>query len=339
MGTDKVSMNILAVSPSWIGDVIIALPALRYLREHNRSSRLIVLAKPSVAPLWKLAQLADDIVVQKPGTHAVFETAQRLRRENIARAYIVPNSFRSALIVYLGRARQRIGFAGHWRRALLTDVVSTGAALERRHQVCEVMRLIGAPPDCTPAYPRLEIAESMRKKTLKKFGLAGGEIGIMPGAARGPSKCWPAEHYIALGRRLAAQGHRLAVFGGPGESDLCGHVADQIGDAAASFAGQTDLGEWAALLACCSAVVANDSGGMHLAAAVGCPVVAVFGITDPDKTGPRARLCRIVQKTGPRARDVPRESDLARKYLASIEPEAVYTALRELIAAQKHEER
>jgi lipopolysaccharide heptosyltransferase II len=154
-------------------------------------------------------------------------------------------------------------------------------------------------------------------------------IGLLPGAARGPSKRWPAERFAEVGRRLASErGLRIAVFGSAGEAAICREVADGIGGAAACLAGRTSLPELTALLAGCRAVVSNDSGGMHLAAAAGTPVVAIFGLTDPAVTGPIGAAHRVVAAAGvTRARAIPRHSEEAERALRSVTADEVFAAV------------
>ena len=172
-----------------------------------------------------------------------------------------------------------------------------------------------------------------RHAGVEAEGLLGGGhhwIGLIPGAARGPSKRWPAEHFSEAGRKLAAlPGVRMAVIGAPGEERLCHSVAAEIGDKAVSLAGHLDFPAWAGVLQRCRAVVANDSGGMHLAAALGTPVVALFGHTDPGRTAPLG-TARVLQHATTRTRDIVRDSESARLSLASIQPVEVYDAVRQL---------
>lgn len=325
--------RILFVSPSWIGDMLMALPALDYLRRKHPADELLVLAKPGLLPLWDLFGLADQIVSQEPGLAGSFRTAARLRDLGCRRAYIAPNSFRSALIACLARIPERVGFRGHWRSMLLTRIASRRAGGERYHQCYEVLDLVAAPAELRPRMPSLSLDAGLVAQVCERLDFTPSSIGLIPGAARGPSKCWPEEHYIRLGQILAGAGFPVAVFGAPGERDLCERVAARIGKAARSYAGKTTVTEWAALVSACAAVVANDSGGMHLAAALGAPLVALYGITDPGKTGPLSDRCRVLQKSEVRARKVPRESHLARKCLESIDPESVYSALRNMVTA------
>jgi heptosyltransferase-2 len=168
--------------------------------------------------------------------------------------------------------------------------------------------------------------------------LGGAECrwaGLMPGAARGPSKRWPPRCFIEVGRRLAEScGCRAVVLGTAGETGMCAEVAQGIGGKALSVAGRTSLQVLAAVLKTCRVVVANDSGGMHLAAAVGTPVTAVFGATDPATTGPMGEGHRVIAPVGvKRSRDVRRRSSVARAGLETIGPDEVYRAAAELASA------
>lgn len=156
---------------------------------------------------------------------------------------------------------------------------------------------------------------------------------LMPGAARGESKMWPLEHFESLARKMLDRTHLSIVFaGGPGDAPACEELAAKLGDRASSVAGQTTLKEWAALLKQANVAVANDSGGMHLAGAAGVPVVGIYGITDPDKTGPLARRFKVVQNSAIKSRDISRDSEKAKDALASITPDQVFAAVQNLLA-------
>jgi heptosyltransferase-2 len=253
------------------------------------------------------------------------------------RAVILPNSFRSALIPCLAGIPERRGMPGHWRSWLLTDVVRPSLDPARAHQIYEYLDLL-APGTPTGSFepPRLRVPDSATAKARERLtSLASPRIALIPGAARGPSKQWPAEHFIELGRRLAVKpGAGLAVLGTTREADLCARVAAGIGTTARSLAGGATLAEWAALLQACDLVICNDSGGAHVAAALGRPEIVIFGMTDPARTAPRGGRCRIIQSEGPHSRDIPRDDPEAIKKLASITPERVYQAALECLAGQ-----
>ncbi len=326
------SVRMLVVSPTWLGDAVMALPAVKSLRREYAQAQLCVLSKPQLVEFWTLTGLTDRVFVQQSGTGGTLTTAHELRAASIDHAYIIPNSFRSALIVRIAGIPERIGFRGHYRSALLTDIREHSQQYGI-HQSAEVMSLLGddSRASIDSDGPLIKIETRGVEAVRKRFGLTDKTVAIIPGAARGPSKCWPEDRYAALGRMLADSGRFVIVLGTGAERDLCAKVAASAGGGARSLAGETSLVDLAFLLKACDALVANDSGGMHLAAAVGTPVVAVYGITDPQRTGPLGSECVILQNSEFRARDVPRDSLLARKCLESITIEAVYKAVENLI--------
>jgi len=325
---------VLVGVPNWVGDGVMAMPALQAFRRRNPRACIVVLVKPAMRPLWAMHEAADAIVEMHAGLRPAVNA---VRAADCGRAVILPNSFRSALIPCLAGVPDRRGMAGHWRRWLLTDVVRPPSEPERAHQVYEYLDLL-APG--TPAGgfepPRLNVPESAAMKAQGFVAsLAAPRIALLPGAARGPSKQWPAEHFMALGRQLAGNpGASLIVLGGAREADLCARVAKGIGPAGICPSGASSMAEWAALLQACDLVICNDSGGAHVAAAVGTPEVVIFGMTDPSRTAPLGGRCRIVQSDGPCARAIPRDDPEAIIKLASITPERVYQAALECLAGR-----
>ncbi len=316
----------LLASPNWLGDVVMALPAVRRWRREHPAARLVVLAKPGVAPIWAAVEGVDEVVRLAPGNGGTFAAGRALRGRGFGEALILPNSFRSALIPWLARIPRRRGTAFHARWALVNDRVRFTPAERAMHQSREDLKIVcgdtaGDLADTGFRPPRADAA------ALRALGVpegAGPLVGVIPGAARGPSKRWP--HFAAAARLVAeaVPGVRFAVCGGAGEAALCDEVARAIGPAAANAAGRTTLPQFASLLAACDAVLCNDSGGMHLASAAGVPVVAVFGLTDPAKTGPIGPGAVIVRPDGARAsRTISRDDPAAVAALASIAPERV----------------
>ena len=327
--------KILIVGVNWIGDSVMAMPALQAYRRLHPAAHITLLVKPPLAGLWKLHDVPNQILILREGLQGSLHAAQALRTGAFSRAFVLPHSFRSAAIPWLARIPVREGMPGHWRDAMLTRVIRPRNLPGHEHQAWEYMDLLCPESADTLEAPSLTLsADAIETARTRLAGVAHPLIGLIPGAARGPSKEWPAEHYIELGRKLAQRHHAgIVVMGGPQEVALCDRVADGIGRSAVNFAGKTSLPEWIALLKVCDAVVANDSGGMHLAAAVGTPVVALYGITDPSKTGPLGRACRILQHSTQRSRDVARDSAEARASLAAITPEQAYEAVTESLSA------
>lgn len=322
---------------NWIGDAVMSMPAVQALRRLRPGLRLAMLAKPRIAELWRLHGAPDEVLELAPGIAGVWRAAMRVRRGGFARAWVMPHSIRSALVPFLAGVPERTGLPGPARGVLMTRVVRPADGPGRGHQMHEYLDLLLGPgaeagPD---AAPRLAIPPAALDGARRRLAGGGTPVALMPGAARGPSKRWPADRFAAVGRRLAAAGCRTVVLGAPAERELCAAVARDAGPDALNLAGGTTLAQWAALLACCRAAVTNDSGGMHLAAAVGTPVVAVYGRTDPARTGPLGAGHAILQHSERRSRDVGRDDPEAVRALEAVTVDEVVAACLERLGGAR----
>jgi heptosyltransferase-2 len=318
--------RILIIGLNWIGDAIMSMPALQACRAENPDAHIALLVKPYLKPLWEMHTVPDQILtLDKMG-----RTVSEVRDYGFDTACILPNSFRSALIPTLAGVRHRIGLKGDHRRLMLTNVIPLAGG----HQSNEYYPIVApGSVDLVKELPQLSVPESAFQTLETKVPDLGKNYAVlMPGAARGASKMWPLDHFEKLARMLLDQTTLHLVFaGGAGDAPACDRLAEALGDRAVSVAGRTSLQEWAALLKNGGVAVANDSGGMHLAGAVGVPVVGIYGMTDPDKTGPLARRFKVVQNSTVKARDIARNSEQAEEALASISPDQVYQAVTELL--------
>ncbi|MCF7837256.1 MAG: lipopolysaccharide heptosyltransferase II [Candidatus Marinimicrobia bacterium] len=318
----------LLVAPGWLGDGIMALPAVAAWRAANPERPLRVLAKPRVAALWRLYPAVEEVLEWWPGRAGWRAVLTRLRALEPEEALILPGSFRSAWLCFRAGIPRRIGARGHWRAALLT--------VRRRpdpvcHQADEYLGLIA--PGCPrPALPVLNLPAAAQTAARERLhAVPAPVLGLLPGAARGPAKCWPPDHFAALGQAWQARtGGGTVLFGSAAERPLGATLAARIGSGCLDLTGQTDLATLAAALRQCAVVTANDSGGMHLAAALGVPLVALYGATDPARTGPLGAQCRILQTPGPRQRAIRRHSPAARARLARLTPDSALAAAVEL---------
>lgn len=310
--------RILIVGLNWIGDAIMSMPAIQACRAENPAAHISILVKPYLEPLWEMHPAIDGILCLQ----GMADTVGRINALDFDKAFILPNSFRSALIPFASGIRSRIGMRGQLRRLMLTKVVPVAAG----HQSNEYFPIMAPKSvELVKEYPELNVPD-MDFRGLGEYAV------LMPGAARGASKMWPLGHFEELALRITNATNLNIVFaGGKGDAPACDDLAAKLGARASSLAGETGLKEWAALLKRSRIAVANDSGGMHLAAAVGTPVVGIYGTTDPDKTGPLARRFRVIQNSEVKARNIARDSGLARQALASISPEQVYAAVEELL--------
>jgi heptosyltransferase-2 len=313
-----------------------SMPALQALKRARPDARVHLLVKPHLLDLWGLHRSVDDMVPLERGPAGTVRTARRLRKAGCGQAFVFPNSFRSAWLPFLAGVPGRVGARGHQRAWLLDRVVDTRGGAGRRHQAREYFRILGLDEPDVLEGPRLDVPR-VDPVRLEAFGLQAGTewVGVIPGAARGPAKQWGAEKFVAVGEALVAggDGRRVLVLGTAAEAGLCTAVAAGIGPAAVTLAGRTSLPELAGLLAGCRVVVSNDSGGMHLAAAAGTRVVAVYGTTDPEVTGPLGEGHRIVSHAGvERSRDIKPNDPAARAALNAIHPDEVRAAVAEVLA-------
>jgi heptosyltransferase-2 len=287
--------RILVRAPNWIGDVVLSLPALRDLRRQNfPDAKIEVLARPWVADVYRAVTEIDAV-----RTTTTFQADVAALRGSYDAAVLLPNSFGTAWQVYRAGVPERWGYATDGRGLLLTRAPRVPDAVRRRSQVYYYRAMlagaglrVSAAPDASLT-PRPEWTERGR-------ALLGGEgawVGLNPGAFYGSAKRWAAERFAAVGDSLARRaGARIAIVGGPGDRPLAEAAAARMREPVRMLCGETSLGELVGVLAGLRTLITNDSGPMHLAAALGVPVVAVFGPTDWRETAPVGDGHRLVRE-------------------------------------------
>jgi heptosyltransferase-2 len=301
-------VKILVRATNWIGDAVMSLPALRVLRSRYPDAHITVLARPWVAALYEGERSIDRIVPLDgaPGLRdwrLKWKAISALRREDFDLAVLFPNSFESAAVAFLSGAKRRIGYARDARSFLLTDAVPVPVKGEiprhERFHYLEMLRragIIDALLDVTEI--RLDCAAAARTRGESLFAARGIRlpvVGVSPGAAYGGAKRWLPERFAEAASQLAERiGGSVAVFGSAGEKTMCGDVAEA--SRGANFAGATSLREFIDMTAACNLFLTNDSGAMHIAAALGVPSVTVFGPTDESATGPSGAHARLLRE-------------------------------------------
>ncbi|HKA35703.1 MAG TPA: lipopolysaccharide heptosyltransferase II [Thermoanaerobaculia bacterium] len=286
----------VVVAPNWLGDCVMAIPTLRAIRRAHPQDSLAMLAKAGVGGLL-LASGSVDRVLERGSLPA---DVRALARGKFAEAWLLPNSFRSAVAPFLARIPERIGYSTDRRGALVNRAVAEPA--RTAHQLRdydELLRSRGIAPDTEP--PRLAVprdAAERARAALQRAGIAGGRplVVLCPGAAFGWTKRWPAENFGVLADALEKRGYGSAVVIGPGEEELARRAAAAARLPLPSLGQDLDPIGLAALLSLARVAVANDSGPSHLAAAVGTPVVALFGPTDPGRTSPSGAPAEVLDR-------------------------------------------
>ena len=291
-------MKRVVIAPNWIGDAVMSLPVVRALRAAHRGDSLAVLARSGPAAIYR-AEGSADSVLERSGFLA---DAAALARGRYDEAWLLPNSFRAAAIAFLSGTRRRVGYATDRRAALLTNPVAPPDGTG--HQLRDYDALLqsrGVAPDAgPPALPIPEAAARRAQETLVAAGLdtptGNGLVLLAPGSAVAATKRWPAQRFGALGDRLAERRWSCAVVVGPNELALGAAVSSCARAPLPVLGADLDPVELAALAARARLVVGNDSGPMHLAAAVGTPVAAFFGPTDPGRTAPSGAAARVLDR-------------------------------------------
>jgi heptosyltransferase-2 len=286
--------RVVAIAPGWLGDAVLSLPAMHAL---GTLGALTILAHPRVAPLYGMG-FGDCVRAFEPriASPRALRESSALRVLAPSIAVVFPRSFSSALRAFLIGARERIGIDDEARGALLTRRVRIPWPARSRHLFEEFAAIAAAAGATLPdAAPRIAISAEARERAwrlLESRGARRGErfVALSPGAAFGPAKRWPAERFAELGARVASNGAGVVLVGGAADRPVTEEVARRIAApriaAPVDLTGATDIPMLAAILSIASVAVVNDSGPMHVAAAAGTPVVALFGSTNPDWTRP-----------------------------------------------------
>ena len=337
--------NIVVRSTNWVGDVVMSLPALRELRAAFPSAQIAVLARPWVSAIFEREPSVDRVLLYEGRGWAGWRPAARaLRAGRFDAALLLQNAFEAALIARWAGIPLRCGYARDGRSWLLSHPVAPPADGEIPRHECyyylELLRRL----EVIKELPRVEHillgrrpAVEAGRRLLAECGLQARErnpvVGISPGAAFGSAKRWPPERFAAVGRALADDGASMVVFGTAAEQPLADSVAAEIGGRAISLAGRTTLGQFIDMVAGCDLFISNDSGGMHLAAAAGVPVLAIFGATDETATAPLGPCVRIVKKPVDCSPCKLRECPTDHRCMLAIEAGDVLQAARAMLEA------
>ncbi|MFH1044621.1 MAG: lipopolysaccharide heptosyltransferase II [Pseudomonadota bacterium] len=302
-------VRLLIVAPSWIGDTLLAQPLLRRL--HDRLGRVSIdaLAPPWCGPLLqRMPEISE--VIPSPFAHrelklrARWKLGRELAQRKYDQAIVLPNSFKSALIPFFADIPLRAGYVGESRYGLLNLVHKLDQA--RLPLMAERYAQLAEKPGAELQRPlpsvRLEVDPVNAARTTARLDLDSlRPIAVFcPGAEYGPAKRWPAQYFAVLARELAKRNYAVWLIGSGKDAELGEEIRAQSGDVCANLCGKTDLAAAIDLIACAKLMVSNDSGLMHVAAALGKPLIALYGSSSPAHTPPlslssQPGLARIVK--------------------------------------------
>jgi heptosyltransferase-2 len=296
--------TLLVRAVNWIGDAVMTTPAVRAIRKNFPAAKISLLAKPWVAPVYEASPHIDEMILcgSSPGLKERVRTIREIRNRKFDAAILMQNAFEAALLSASARIPIRAGYDTDGRRWLLTHPVRCGFRTRRMHQVYYYLNLLeslGLQTHGTALEIFVSETDRLRGRTiLEESGITSRDllVGINPSAAYGGAKRWFPERFAMLADRIHETfGARTLVFGGPSDRALGDHMIRTMRSPAVNLAGHTRLGEAMALIERCRLFITNDSGLMHIAAALHRPVVAIFGSTSPRTTGPLSPLARILR--------------------------------------------
>jgi heptosyltransferase-2 len=329
--------RILVRAPNWVGDAVMSLPVLSGLGKPFPKARLSVLAARRVAGLFEGHPLVAEVITYPQG-RGKWQVLWGLR-QRFDLSLVLPNSLESALGLWLVGVPVRVGYNADARRAFLNVAVTGRRHLAGLHVVYYLLGLLtafGEVATLTPPSLCLKIEEvTQAAELLAAAPLAGHGpwVGLSPGAAYGPAKRWPPERLAALGGELYREfGARLVLLGGPEERPVADRIKELLGGPVLDLVGRTELRQALAVLSRLKVLITNDSGLMHAAAALGVPLVAIFGSTNPAATGPfssRAAVLHHPLDCGPCFK---RTCDLGYPCLEAITVAEVLAAVRPWLA-------
>lgn len=334
--------KVLVREVNWVGDAVLTLPALEALRHRFPRAEIVLLAKPWVAGLFAGQPAIDRVITYWPeGAHGGLlgrrRLAAQLRREGFDLAVVFPNSLDAALIPWLAKIPRRVGYRTDGRRLLLTHPLRRRRRPPARHQVeayLDTVRALGG--EARPA-PRLSVTGEARQaavRLLADHGIGPGDlcVAVNPGSIYGSAKRWPAERFAAVADGLVeASGARIILIGSDREAPLLQEVATRMRRPAVLLGGRTDLATLVGLLERAQLLLSNDTGAMHVAAAVETPVLAIFGPTDPEATRPLGCRSRILREAVPCSPCLLRECPIDHRCMMRVGVEQVLQAAGELL--------
>ncbi len=304
--------SILIIAPNWIGDAVSTQPLLANLKALYPNSKIDVLASNWVAPIYRACSEVHEVIEAK-FEHKKLQwglrkqLAKELESKNYQTCFVLPNSFKSALIPWLANIPFRIGYRGEFRFGLINLALDNPSKIKRPPMVEHYLALSQVLQDDQSLahikpIPRLNVSNTAKQSVERKLqnsNINPDSIYVMcPGAEYGPSKRWPTEHFAVLAQNLIAQNsnHQIILLGSKSDHGLAQEITAHAKHSGKihNWCGTTSLDEAIALIGMSKAVVSNDSGLMHIAAALQTPQVAIFGSSDPAHTPPLSDKAKMI---------------------------------------------
>ncbi len=333
--------RLMVRTTNWIGDAVMTVPALHAVRQSFPQAQITVVANPLVASLFEYHPDCDEVLVyDKKGAHdgvpGFLRFVTRLRGRKFDGAILFQNAVEAAIMAFLAGIPCRIGYATDGRRLLLTHPVAIGETERRLHHTDYYLHMLGE-AGMKPETKTMTLALRQGEQSWASRELPAGPVAaINPGAAYGSAKRWIPERFAAVADRLIEEyGLSIILTGGPAEAEIGRDIAQAMKHPCRNFIGATGVRQMMALLAACRLVVTNDSGPMHVAAAFGTPLVAIFGPTDHTTTSPWSERSRVVRHPVECSPCLLRQCPIDHRCMERVTVDDVMCAVAELMVAER----
>jgi heptosyltransferase-2 len=342
-------VKILIRATNWVGDAVMALPALRAVRERFADAEIGIVGRPYVLDIYREQRIADELIgydaaKEHRGISGREKLAALLRTKRYDTALLLQNAFDAAWLAWRAKIRERIGYARDGRGFLLTKAIPVPRKGEipahEKFYYLELLRRAGW-LDRLPEveWIELKVPTEKRARAEEILAAAGARLGVTriavgAGASYGSAKCWPPERFAAALNKLAEERDAdVILFGTAGEAAVSGAITATLKKKPVDLTGKTAIADLPALLSQCNLFMGNDSGAMHVAGAVGLPIVAVFGPTDPHGTVPVTPKCTVVQQRPYCSPCFLRRCPTDHRCMKAVTPEMVESAVQLRLAA------
>jgi len=336
--------RVLIRSTNWVGDAIMTTPAVRAVRKNFPRAEITILAKPWVAPVFSNNPYIDRIMLyDDPGRHRLglgtIRIAKELRHGSYDLAVLFQNAFEAALLTFLAGIPRRLGYDTDGRRLLLTHPVKRHVHFRQIHEIDYYLAILTGAHLAVNGRDLTLVVSDVERQHADAL-LAGNDIaaedllvGVNPGATYGTAKRWLPDRFAELCDRLCRTcDARIVIFGAPGEKVVADRIGRLMQSPAVNLCGKTNLREAMAVIERCRLFVTNDSGLMHVAAALDIPLVAVFGSTNPVTTGPSSSKSHVVRVPIPCSPCLKPECPTDHRCMKEISVDMVFSVVKQMLA-------
>jgi heptosyltransferase-2 len=338
--------------PNWVGDAVMAVPALRQLRQLLPQAHITVVARPAAADILIDADFVDDVLVyDRPGLASTWNQVREWRRRKFDLALLFQNAFEAAVIAFLAGVQRRMGYQTDRRSFMLTHSLPLPEWKDESHEsfyylniVAELAHLLCGKRVTDTTEPRFDLSVSEDRKReafqfLQEHGarMSTQLVVLCPGSINSRAKRWPSERYAALADRLAEAGATVALIGSPGELDVSNQVCEHARHRPIMLTGKTTVAEATAIISIADLLITNDTGPAHIGAALHTPTLVIFGPTNPLTTYPYSSSAEIIRHPPDCAPCMLRDCPIDHRCMTAITPEQVFERASVLLSQRRVE--